>query len=65
MILFVKRLQGCKLAVVSMEALSAVLISGHSELKKVDLRGENIGLAGVEALCKSLQHPLCKLQSLE
>nr|XP_019951655.1 PREDICTED: NACHT, LRR and PYD domains-containing protein 12-like [Paralichthys olivaceus] len=59
------QLQGCDLTAVSMEALSAALCSGKSELRKVDLTLNRIGDAGVEALCKSLQHPLCKLQSLK
>lgn len=46
-----------------MEALSAALCSGKSELKKLDLTQNTIGDSGVEALCKSLQQPLCKLQS--
>ncbi|CAB1424212.1 unnamed protein product [Pleuronectes platessa] len=47
-----------------MEALSAALCSGTSDLRKVDLTTNTIGDGGVEALCKALQHPHCKLQSL-
>nr|XP_046252437.1 NACHT, LRR and PYD domains-containing protein 12 [Scatophagus argus] len=57
-------LHSCDLTAVSMEALSAALCSGPSELRKVDLNLNSIGLSGVKALCKFLQHPLCKLQSL-
>lgn len=63
-ILFIKRLQNCELTAASMEALAAALCSGKSELRKVDLTQNKIGDLGVEALCKSLQHPLCKLQSV-
>ncbi|XP_031172287.1 NACHT, LRR and PYD domains-containing protein 3 isoform X2 [Sander lucioperca] len=58
------KLQRCELTGASMEALSTALCSGQSELRKVDLTQNVIGDRGVEALCKSLQHPLCKLQSL-
>ncbi|XP_067383820.1 NACHT, LRR and PYD domains-containing protein 3 isoform X2 [Channa argus] len=56
--------QSCQLTAASMEALSAALCSGQSELRKVDLTQNTIGDSGVEALSKSLQHPLCRLQSL-
>ncbi|KAE8293599.1 NACHT, LRR and PYD domains-containing protein 3 [Larimichthys crocea] len=58
------QLQNCGLTAASMEALSAALCSGQSELRKVNLMQNMTGLTGVEALCKSLQHPLCKVQSL-
>ncbi|TKS77745.1 NACHT, LRR and PYD domains-containing protein 12 [Collichthys lucidus] len=58
------QLQNCGLTAASMEALSAALCSGQSELRKVNLMHNMTGLSGVEALCKSLQHPLCKVQSL-
>lgn len=58
------QLQSCKMTLPSMEALSAALCSGQSQLRKVNLTHNKIGNSGVEALCKSLQHPLCKLQSL-
>ncbi|XP_062247296.1 NACHT, LRR and PYD domains-containing protein 3 isoform X2 [Platichthys flesus] len=58
------QLRSCELTAVSMEPLSAALCSGTSELRKVDLTTNTIGDGGVEALCKSLQHPHCKLQSL-
>ncbi|XP_047457342.1 NACHT, LRR and PYD domains-containing protein 12 [Mugil cephalus] len=57
--------ENCDLAAPSMEALSAALCSGQSELRKVNLTHNMIGDSGVEALCKSLQHPLCKLQSVK
>ncbi|XP_054465297.1 NACHT, LRR and PYD domains-containing protein 12 [Anoplopoma fimbria] len=57
-------LQRCEVTAASMEDFSAALRSGQSELRKVDLTQNLIGETGVEALCKSLQHPLCKLQSL-
>ncbi|XP_049436417.1 LOW QUALITY PROTEIN: NACHT, LRR and PYD domains-containing protein 3 [Epinephelus fuscoguttatus] len=57
-------LQNCELTAASMEALSAAVCSGQSQLRKVDLTHNVIGDRGVETLCKSLQHPLCKLQSL-
>uniref|UniRef100_A0A3Q3XET1 NACHT domain-containing protein n=1 Tax=Mola mola TaxID=94237 RepID=A0A3Q3XET1_MOLML len=57
-------LQYCELTSGSMEALSAALISGQSELKKVNLAYNNVGLRGVEAFCKSLHHPLCTLRSV-
>lgn len=58
------QLQCCNLTAASMEAFSVALRSGHSELRKVNLTQNPIGPSGVKALCKSLQHPLCKLQSL-
>ncbi|XP_034732256.1 NACHT, LRR and PYD domains-containing protein 3 isoform X3 [Etheostoma cragini] len=58
------KLQCCELTGGSMKALSTALCSGQSELRKVDLTQNAIGDRGVEALCKSLRHPLCKLQSL-
>uniref|UniRef100_A0A3Q3KBQ4 NACHT domain-containing protein n=1 Tax=Monopterus albus TaxID=43700 RepID=A0A3Q3KBQ4_MONAL len=58
-------LQRCELTAASMEAFSAALCSGQSQLRKVNLTENTIGDSGVEALCKSLQHPLCKLQSLK
>ncbi|XP_034732255.1 NACHT, LRR and PYD domains-containing protein 3 isoform X2 [Etheostoma cragini] len=58
------QLQCCELTGGSMKALSTALCSGQSELRKVDLTQNAIGDRGVEALCKSLRHPLCKLQSL-
>ncbi|XP_074500124.1 NACHT, LRR and PYD domains-containing protein 12 [Sebastes fasciatus] len=58
------KLQSCDLSAASMEALSAALSSGQSELRIVNLTQNKIGDRGAEALCKSLQHPLCKLQSL-
>lgn len=57
-------LQSCKLTAASMGALSAALTSGQSELKKVDLSLNSIGLCGVASVCEALQHPACKLQSL-
>lgn len=58
------RLQKCELTAASMEALSAALRSGGSELRKVDLTQNVIGEQGMEALSGSLQHPLCKLRGL-
>ncbi|XP_056278491.1 NACHT, LRR and PYD domains-containing protein 12 isoform X2 [Pseudoliparis swirei] len=58
------KLHNCDLTAASVEALSAALCSGHSELRKVDLTRNLIGERGVEALSKSLQHPLCTLTSL-
>ncbi|XP_029292147.1 ribonuclease inhibitor isoform X2 [Cottoperca gobio] len=58
------QVQSCKLTAASMEALSGALCSGQSELRKVNLTQNAIGERGVEALCKSLQNPLCKLKSL-
>ncbi|XP_049920772.1 NACHT, LRR and PYD domains-containing protein 12 isoform X3 [Epinephelus moara] len=57
-------LQNCELTAASMETLSAAVCSGQSQLRKVGLTHNVIGDRGVETLCKSLQHPLCKLQSL-
>ncbi|XP_029361910.1 NACHT, LRR and PYD domains-containing protein 12 [Echeneis naucrates] len=59
------KLQGCELTAASMEALSAALCSGCSELMEVDLIQNRIGDSGVEALSKALKHPLCKLQNLK
>ncbi|XP_033944066.1 NACHT, LRR and PYD domains-containing protein 12 [Pseudochaenichthys georgianus] len=59
------QLHGCKLTAASMDSLSAALCSGQSELREVNLNHNTIGERGVEALCKSLQHPLCKLRSLK
>ncbi|XP_047187308.1 NACHT, LRR and PYD domains-containing protein 14 isoform X2 [Scophthalmus maximus] len=58
------QLQGCDLTAASMEVLSAALCRGKSELRRVNLTLNRIGDIGVEALCKGLQHALCKLQSL-
>ncbi|GLD46249.1 NACHT, LRR and PYD domains-containing protein 3 isoform X1 [Lates japonicus] len=58
-------LKSCDLTAASMETFSAALCSGKSELRKVILSQNSIGDSGVEALCKSLKNPLCKLQSLE
>ncbi|XP_068607236.1 NACHT, LRR and PYD domains-containing protein 12 [Brachionichthys hirsutus] len=58
-------LQGCELTEASVEALSAALLSGQSQLRKVNLRLNKIGLGGAKALAKSLQHPLCRLQQLD
>lgn len=41
------------------------LCSGQSQLRKVNLTQNWIGDAGVAALCRSLQQPLCQLQSLK
>ncbi|XP_042346938.1 NACHT, LRR and PYD domains-containing protein 12 [Plectropomus leopardus] len=57
-------LQLCELTAASMEPLSAAVCSGQSELRKLDLNQNAIGDGGVETLCKSLQHPLGKLQTL-
>ncbi|XP_029011732.1 NACHT, LRR and PYD domains-containing protein 12 [Betta splendens] len=57
-------LRSCQLTAASMEAFSAAVCSGKSDLTKVDLTQNSVGDGGVEALCRSLQHPLCKLQSL-
>ncbi|KAM9342146.1 NACHT, LRR and PYD domains-containing protein 12 [Pholidichthys leucotaenia] len=54
----------CELTATSMEALSAVLCSGQSQLRHVELASNRIGDSGVQALCKGLQHPLCKLEHL-
>ncbi|XP_039863910.1 NACHT, LRR and PYD domains-containing protein 12 [Simochromis diagramma] len=58
------KLDGCDLTEASMKVFSAALRSGQSELKKVILARNTMDDSGVEALCVSLQHPLCKLQSL-
>ncbi|XP_068184874.1 NACHT, LRR and PYD domains-containing protein 3 [Antennarius striatus] len=58
-------LLGCGLTETSIEALSAALLSGQSQLRKVNLRLNNIGVRGVEALAKSLQDPHCRLQQLD
>uniref|UniRef100_A0A674PBX8 Si:ch73-233m11.2 n=1 Tax=Takifugu rubripes TaxID=31033 RepID=A0A674PBX8_TAKRU len=58
------QIQSCKLTAASMGALSAALTSGQSELRKVDLTLNSIGLPGVASLCEALQHPSCKLQRL-
>ena len=57
-------MQKCDLTAASMEAFAVALCSGQSQLRKADLRNNEIGDSGVEALCKSLQRPVCKLQSL-
>ncbi|CAG6021593.1 unnamed protein product [Menidia menidia] len=59
--LFMKR---CNLTAASMGAFAEALCSGQSHLRKLDLESNNIGDSGMEALCKALQHPLCKMQSL-
>ncbi|KAM8830047.1 NACHT, LRR and PYD domains-containing protein 12 isoform 1-T1 [Synchiropus picturatus] len=58
------QLQHCEVTSVSMETLAAVLTSGHSELRSINLTNNCVGDKGVETLCSSLQQPLCKLQSL-
>lgn len=58
------QLQHCCLTASSMEDLSTALSSGHSELRRVTLSNNEVGDIGVQALCKCLKDPLCKLQSL-
>uniref|UniRef100_A0A3Q3BE56 Si:ch73-233m11.2 n=1 Tax=Kryptolebias marmoratus TaxID=37003 RepID=A0A3Q3BE56_KRYMA len=58
------RMQRCDLTAASVEGFAAALCSGRSQLRKVNLTDNAIGDGGVEALCKALQHPLCKLKSL-
>lgn len=65
LILFIKRLDACELTEASMEAFSAALCSGQSQLKEVDMKRNIMDDSGVEALCKALRHPLCALQSLK
>ncbi|KAM6924851.1 NACHT, LRR and PYD domains-containing protein 3 [Xenentodon cancila] len=57
-------MQRCDLTSASMEDFAAALCSGRSQLRKVELRNNMIGDSGVEAVCKALQRPVCKLQSL-
>ncbi|XP_061591906.1 NACHT, LRR and PYD domains-containing protein 14 [Cololabis saira] len=57
-------MQRCDLTSASMEAFARALCSDQSQLIKAELRGNSIGDSGVEALCKALQHPVCKLHSL-
>ncbi|XP_072223898.1 NACHT, LRR and PYD domains-containing protein 12 [Leuresthes tenuis] len=54
----------CSLTAASMGACAEALSSGHSKLRKLKLENNYIGDSGMEALCKALQHPLCRLQSL-
>ncbi|XP_008276022.1 NACHT, LRR and PYD domains-containing protein 12 [Stegastes partitus] len=58
------QIQKCGLTAPSMEVLSAALCSGQSQLKTLNLTHNVIGENGVEALCKALQHSLCKLKSV-
>ncbi|KAM4570800.1 NACHT, LRR and PYD domains-containing protein 12 isoform 1-T1 [Fundulus diaphanus] len=58
------QVQNCDLTAASMEAFAAGLCSGETQLRKIDFTGNVIGDGGVQALCKALQQPLCKLRSL-
>ncbi|KAF7655643.1 hypothetical protein LDENG_00053050 [Lucifuga dentata] len=58
------QLQTCQLTAASMKPFSAVLCSGQSELRKVNLTHNTISDIGVELLSQSLKDPLCKLESL-
>ncbi|XP_068454363.1 NACHT, LRR and PYD domains-containing protein 12 [Clinocottus analis] len=57
-------LDSCDLTAASVEALAAALCSGHSALRRVDLTRNAVGERGLAALSRSLQNPLCELQSL-
>ncbi|XP_029993980.1 NACHT, LRR and PYD domains-containing protein 3 isoform X2 [Sphaeramia orbicularis] len=57
-------LQWCLFTAASMEDLSTALCSGQSQLRKLNLSRNPTGDSGMKALCKCLQHPHCKLQSL-
>ncbi|XP_014888885.1 NACHT, LRR and PYD domains-containing protein 12 [Poecilia latipinna] len=58
------QIQSCNLTAASMEAFASALCSGQSQLTKIDFKENMAGDSGVEALCKALRQPLCKLQSL-
>uniref|UniRef100_A0A3B5LRA5 NACHT domain-containing protein n=1 Tax=Xiphophorus couchianus TaxID=32473 RepID=A0A3B5LRA5_9TELE len=51
----------CNLTAASMEAFASALCSSQSQLTKIDFKGNMTGDSGVEALCKALRQPLCKL----
>lgn len=58
------QLQWCLLTAASMEDLSTALCASQSQLRKLNLSNNPTGDSGMKALCKCLQHPHCKLQSL-
>ncbi|MED6252845.1 hypothetical protein ATANTOWER_017894 [Ataeniobius toweri] len=58
------KIPNCDLTAASMEAFAASLCSGESKLRRIDFKDNMIGDSGVQALCKALRQPLCKLQSL-
>ncbi|XP_062397873.1 NACHT, LRR and PYD domains-containing protein 12-like [Sardina pilchardus] len=58
-------LRGCSLTVKSCAALSSALRSNSSSLRQLHLSGNNVGDSGVELLSTGLEHPNCRLETLE
>ncbi|XP_062397868.1 NACHT, LRR and PYD domains-containing protein 3-like [Sardina pilchardus] len=55
----------CSLTVKSCAALSSALRSNSSSLRQLDLSHNNVGDSGVELLSTGLEHPNCRLETLE
>ncbi|XP_062398044.1 NACHT, LRR and PYD domains-containing protein 3-like [Sardina pilchardus] len=58
-------LQGCSLTVKSCAALSSAFRSNSSSLRQLHLSSNNVGDSGVELLSTGLEHPNCRLETLE
>lgn len=58
------RLSCCRLSQVSCAALTSVLMSNPSHLRKLELSYNDLLDSGVERLCEFLRAPQCRLESL-
>ncbi|XP_062397871.1 NACHT, LRR and PYD domains-containing protein 12-like [Sardina pilchardus] len=58
-------LQWCNLTERSCSSLAAALRSNPSSLRQLDLTNNHVGDSGVELLSTGLEHPNCRLETLE